>query len=206
MPRDRLQVRAARGRAGLLLAGVLLASPLAAQDPHLRSTIAGALVQPTGQRFVACAWPREPDIIALYYGADWCAPCHAFVPELKRVYAALRAAGADTDVVYVSLDASQRAMHRYMRQQQMPWPAIDHRRLSALPAVRKLGGPAPPNLVLVDRDGRVLAGGWNGRRYSGLQPVLRAWLRHAETPNSAKSPPPAPQALRSRAAGRRCTA
>lgn len=147
-----------------------------ARDPGLRASIANALVVPGEQRFETYRWPRESRIVALYFGADWCAPCHAFMPELKQVYAALRAAGADTEVVYVSLDTSESEMRRYMRYQSMPWPAIDYRRLKALPAVRALGGPAPPNLVLLDRDGTVLASGWHGRRYGGLQSVLKTWV------------------------------
>lgn len=163
--------------AGVLL-GLVLAGPLAAQDHTLRDSIAQALTVPTEQRMEAHRWPQEPAIVALYYGADWCAPCHAFVPELKRVYSALRAAGADTEVVYVSLDESEADMRRTMRRQQMPWPAIDYRRLSTLPKVRALGGLAPPNLVLIDRSGNILASAWDGRRYRGLQPVLQAWVRH----------------------------
>ncbi|MGH8032389.1 MAG: thioredoxin-like domain-containing protein [Luteimonas sp.] len=155
----------------------LAIAPMAhAQDRSLYASVDEALVIPTEQRFVAYRWPRQPAIVALYYGADWCAPCHAFVPELKRVHAALRRAGADTEVVYVSLDSSERDMRRYMRRQQMPWPAIDYRRLPALPTLRALGGPAPPNLVLIDHDGRVLASGWRGRHYDGLAPVLKTWV------------------------------
>jgi thiol-disulfide isomerase/thioredoxin len=147
-----------------------------AQDSALRTSIANALVVPTEARFEAYRWQREPRFLALYFGAEWCAPCHAFLPDLKQVHAALRVAGADTEVVYVSLDSSEAEMRRYMRRQSMPWPAIDYRRLKALPAIRALGGAAPPNLVLLDRDGTVLASGWQGRRYLGVQSVLEAWL------------------------------
>lgn len=152
-----------------------------AAEGGLRESIADALVRPETRRFVTYRWEREPDILALYFGAEWCAPCHAFVPELKRVHAALEQAGADTEVVYVSLDESEREMRRYMRAQDMPWPAIDHRRLPAMPAVRALGGIAPPNLVLLDRDGNVLASGWHERRYTGLAPVLRSWVERVRT-------------------------
>ncbi|MEZ0472806.1 thioredoxin-like domain-containing protein [Luteimonas salinilitoris] len=173
----------------LLLVGTAVAGIAHAQNPALRASVANALVVPDEERFEAYRWPREPRVIALYFGADWCTPCHAFMPELKQVYAALRSAGADTEVVYVSLDTSEREMRRYMRRQSMPWPAIDYRRLKALPAIRALGGPAPPNLVLIDRDGTVIASGWHGRRYAGLQPVLTAWVRAL---SDAGSPAPAP--------------
>lgn len=157
----------------------------AAADGGLRESIAGALVRPEAQRFVAYRWEREPDVIALYFGANWCGPCHAFVPELKRIHATLKQAGADTEVVYVSLDESEREMRRYMRLQCMPWPAIDYRRLPAMPAIRALGGIASPNLVLVDREGNVLASGWQGRRYTGLTPVLKSWAEHIRNRNSS---------------------
>lgn len=168
-----------------MLPASALAGEYAPPDPSLRPGIAEALVRPDGARFVPDRWTHEPEIVALYFGADWCAPCHAFVPTLREVRDTLRAAGADTEVVYVSLDARESDMRRYMRLQAMPWPAIDHRRLRALPAIRALGGIAPPNLVLVDRDGRVLASAWRGRQRMGLQAVLQHWIEHvapAQTP------------------------
>jgi thiol-disulfide isomerase/thioredoxin len=169
----------------VLLVGLVAAGVAHAQDAGLRASVANALVVPGEQRFEAYRWPREPRIVALYFGADWCAPCHVFVPELKQVHAALRAAGADTEVVYVSLDTSESDMRRYMRHQSMPWPAIDYRRLKALPAIRALGGPAPPNLVLLDRAGTVIASGWQGRRFTGLQPVLAAWVAAVSAADAA---------------------
>lgn len=160
----------------LVMIAICSAGTARAQESALRASIANALVVPTEARFEAYRWPREPRYLALYFGAEWCAPCHAFLPDLKQVHAALRVAGADTEVVYVSLDSSEVEMRRYMRRQSMPWPAIDYRRLKTLPAIRALGGPAPPNLVLLDRDGTVLASAWQGRRYLGLQRVLADWL------------------------------
>lgn len=171
-------LRAGR-RVPRLLGAMLLLLPAFANaqgaGERLRASIADALVVPTDRRFASHRWEKEPAIVALYFGADWCGPCHAFVPELKRIHAALKEAGADTEVVYVSLDESEGEMRRYMRKQQMPWPAIDYRRLRAMPAVKGLAGLAPPNLVLVDREGEVIASGWHGRRYAGLKPVLEAW-------------------------------
>jgi len=156
-------------------------------EPRLRDTISGALVRPDGAALRPFRWEREPDVIALYFGASWCAPCHAFQPVLREVRAALLEAGASTEVVFVGLDASASQTRRYMRQQRMPWPAIDPRRLRTLADIRALGGPAPPSLVLIGRDGRVLASAWEGRRYLGLQPVLERW-RQAVAP--AHQPPP----------------
>lgn len=178
------------GGLGRLLGTALALLPAlaAAQDAgaDLRASIGNGLVVPTEQRLVGYRWDREPGIIALYFGADWCGPCHAFIPELKRIRATLKQAGADTEVVYVSLDTSEREMHRYMRRQQMPWPALDYRKLHNMPAVKRLAGPAPPNLMLIGRDGQVIASGWQEHRYIGLKPVLDAWLKAVSGPHSLR--------------------
>jgi len=169
----------ARGLLVLLLHcfGCIAAIPAAsAAENTLYPIIANALARPEGARLVPYQWPQEPDIIALYFGAIWCGPCHAFTPQLREVHTRLRDAGANTEVVYVSLDTSDSGMRRHLRQAQMPWPAISPRHLRTLPAIAALAGPAPPNLVLIDRTGQVLANGWEGRHYHGLQPVLQTWI------------------------------
>jgi len=155
---------------------LLLLPFTASADNALYQTIANALIRPDGARLTQYQWTEPPTIIALYFGANWCAPCHAFTPELRDVHQRLRALGANTEVVYVSLDNSESDMRRYMRNAQMPWPAISPRRLRSLPAVAALAGPAPPNLVLIDENGNVLASAWEGRRYTGLQGVLQQWV------------------------------
>lgn len=161
----------------LLLGGLPAQANAQAQVPQrLRGNIAAALVVPDGGRMRHYRWNHEPEVIALYFGADWCGPCHAFVPTLVQVRDALRAAGADTEVVYVSLDGTEAQMRRYMQAQAMPWPAVDYRRIDRIPGLRGLSGLGPPNLVLLDRQGRILGNGWQGRRHVGLQPVMRQWL------------------------------
>ncbi|MBK0052677.1 alkyl hydroperoxide reductase [Stenotrophomonas sp. S39] len=166
----------------------MIAGAAASSENDLRHQIEQNLVVPNEVRSVRFKWSRPPSILALYFGASWCGPCHAFTPELIRIRAALRELGTDTDVVYVSLDESELDMRRYMRSQEMPWPAIDYRKLQSLPAVRTLGGIAPPNLVLIGQGGEVIANGWQGRRYTGLDPVLRAWLAEAKQSTSQREP------------------
>ncbi len=133
-------------------------------------------------------WSPPPKLVALYFGADWCAPCHAFVPTLRSVRDALREAAPITEVVYVSLDERESALRRYMHAQDMPCrcgPA----RAARMPALQALAGLAPPNMVLIDADGTVLANGWQGRRYEGLQPVLKEWMKRACAQQQARCPP-----------------
>ncbi|HGM6068574.1 TPA: thioredoxin-like domain-containing protein [Stenotrophomonas maltophilia] len=172
----------------LLLAGaLLLAVPTMATDLHAQ--VSASLMRPEQRSLRPMQWPAPPKLVALYFGADWCAPCHAFVPTLRSVRDALREAGADTEVVYVSLDESEAALRRYMHAQDMPWPVLDPRRARRMPALQALAGLGPPNLVLIDADGNVLANGWQGWRYEGLQPVLKAWTKQACAQQQARCPP-----------------
>ncbi|KAG1257373.1 hypothetical protein G6F68_009334 [Rhizopus microsporus] len=163
----------------------------------LHAQVSASLMRPEQRSLRPMQWPAPPKLVALYFGADWCAPCHAFVPTLRSVRDALREAGADTEVVYVSLDESEAALRRYMRAQAMPWPVLDPRRARRMPALQALAGLAPPNRVLIDADGKVLANGWQGRRYEGLQPVLKQWTKQAVAPQGGNPPPPAPPPRRS---------
>lgn len=123
-------------------------------------------------------WTQPPRLLLLYVGAGWCGPCHALTPVLRDLRATLRHAGADTEVVMVSLDATPASLLRELRQQALPWPAVDPRQAPRLRAVQRLAGPAPPQLVLIE-DGRILAQAWQGRRYPGPRPVLQRWIEAA---------------------------
>jgi len=156
---------------------MLLLMPLASALPHnLYEQVSHALVLPGERQFTRHRWQHPPKIIVLYFGASWCSACHAFTPELLRVRNMLRDAGVDTEVVYVGLDERDTDVRRDMRVQRMPWPAIAPRRLRNLAALRAAAGPAPPNLLLIDRDGHTLASAWNGRRHEGMKQVLERWL------------------------------
>jgi len=174
--KQRKVTRSKAKRERKLLTLLLLLPFTTTADNSLRTTIANTLVRPEGARFTQYQWTDPPSIIALYFGANWCGPCHAFTPQLREVYTTLRAKGANTEVVYVSLDTSESDMRRYMRTAQMPWPAITPRRLRNLPAIGALAGPAPPNLVLIGEDGQIIASAWDGRRYLGLHGVLQQWV------------------------------
>ena len=162
-----------------LLLSLVTLSAHAQYGPQLHREIAASLVVVEGTRTRAFRWPREPEFILLYFGADWCDHCHALLPTLIATRNALRAAGLDTEVVYVSQDSSESQMRHYLHAQAMPWPALDYRRIETLPALRRLAGQAPPNLVLLDRDGKVRASAWQGRRYLGPVEVLQRWLELA---------------------------
>lgn len=113
--------------------------------------------------------------VAIYYGASWCGPCRAFVPELITAYPRLRARGVE--VLFVSDDATCAAALDYARISRMPWLLLpcDPRRRSGL---RSLGGKALPGIVVVDRTGVKRATSWRANDSSSPRQVLATLLRN----------------------------
>ncbi len=120
-------------------------------------------------RVTRATMPSDVQHVAIYYGASWCGPCRAFVPELIAAYPRLRARGIE--VVLVSDDATCAATLDYARTSRMPWLLLpcDPRRRAAL---RALGGKALPGIVVVDRTGAPEASSWRARDDSAPRALL----------------------------------
>lgn len=100
-------------------------------------------------------------IIALYYSAHWCPPCRAFTPGLVRDYKKLAEKYPQFELIFVSNDHSEPDMLEYMKWGKMPFPALKFGAQEKIPAVEKLSAEGIPYLVVVDADGKELAGRGN---------------------------------------------
>src|SRR6266849_7468987 len=92
---------------------------------------------------------EKKKLIALYFSAHWCAPCRKFTPELVEYYNRVATQHPEFEIVFVSFDKSQFAMETYMREANMPWPAVDFPKIGGKEAIRKYAGDGIPCLVLV---------------------------------------------------------
>src|SRR6202022_3853044 len=92
-------------------------------------------------------------LIAFYFSAHWCAPCRKFTPQLVDYYNRVAAQHPEFEIVFYSLDKSPFAFETYMREANMPWPAIDYAKLKGKEALAKSAGDGIPSLVLVDSSG-----------------------------------------------------
>jgi nucleoredoxin len=111
-------------------------------------------------------------LIAFYFSAHWCAPCRKFTPQLVDYYNRVAAQHPEFEIVFYSLDKSPFAFETYMREANMPWPAIDYAKVKGKEAIAKNAGDGIPSLVLVDSAGNVISSSHSGSQNLGPQKVL----------------------------------
>jgi thiol-disulfide isomerase/thioredoxin len=111
----------------------------------------------------------------LYFSAHWCPPCRQFTPGLVNYYNDIIAKHPEVELVFVSFDKSASGMETYMREMNMPWPAVAYDKRAMKSGIQKYAGRGIPDLVLVDGSGNVLADSYRGEQYLGPQSVLQAF-------------------------------
>jgi hypothetical protein len=65
-------------------------------------------------------------------------------------------------------------METYLRETQMPWPAVDFAKLPGKEALQKYGGTNIPCLVVLDASGKVILDTYVDKKYVGPEKVLTA--------------------------------
>ena len=115
---------------------------------------------------------EKKKLIALYKSAYWCPPCRQFTPKLIAYYNKVVAAHPEFEVVFVSNDKTAGAMENYMRDDQMPWPAVSYDKVAGNGALLKYFGGSIPCLVVVDENGKVIFDTYAGKNYRGPEAVL----------------------------------
>jgi nucleoredoxin len=111
-------------------------------------------------------------LIALYFSAQWCPTCRKFTPKLVEFYNRNAAQHPEFEIVFVSHDKSPFAMETYIRDNQMPWPAIDFAKLPGKASLKKYAGESIPCLVVVDAAGNVISDTYAGKNYLGPDKVI----------------------------------
>ncbi|MGZ5503441.1 MAG: thioredoxin-like domain-containing protein [Chthoniobacterales bacterium] len=111
-------------------------------------------------------------LIGLYFSAHWCSPCRKFTPMLVDYYNRVAAAHPEFEILFISNDRSGPAMEAYMRDAQMPWPAVRFDKIVEKAALLKYAGEGIPCLVIIDPSGRVISDSFNGKNYRGPDKVL----------------------------------
>ena len=111
-------------------------------------------------------------LIALYFSAHWCSPCKKFTPQLVEFYNRVAPQHPEFEVIFISHDHSPGEMETYMREAQMPWPAVEFGKLPGKAALKKYEGDGIPCLVVLDAGGKVLSDSYVEKKYVGPEKVL----------------------------------
>ncbi len=154
------------------------------------------LVQIRGKRVarVKAADVPDVDMYALYFSAHWCNPCRLFTPQLVNFYTEWKSEYSDKfEVIFISSDRSEDAMEEYMEEMNMPWPALEFSAIHKS-VLSKYRGSGIPCLVLVDREGEVLAHSYEGTRYVGPLVVLNELKARLQRKPSEQESTDSPQA------------
>jgi len=114
----------------------------------------------------------QKKLLAFYFSAEWCQPCRKFTPQLVEYYNRVAPQHPEFEIIFYSFDKSPFAMEKYMREENMPWPAVDFEKLREKEVLKKNAGNGIPSLVLVDATGKVLSSSYVGTQYVGPAKVL----------------------------------
>ena len=115
---------------------------------------------------------EKKKLIALYFSAHWCPPCRKFTPQLVDYYNRVAPQHPEFEIIFVSNDRSQFGFETYLKEAQMPWPAVDFQKVANKAAINKYAGNGIPDLVLLDASGKVVSDSYAGKEYLGPQKVL----------------------------------
>jgi len=130
------------------------------------------------------------DHFLLYFSAGWSPNCKKFTPALVKFYHDAKAAGANFEIVFVSLDDTEQEMQQYMADHKMPWPALRFEALDELDFVQQAAGQGVPCLAALDARGLILAHSYRQRKkYIGVEGPLGEFAKLIGTPKLMTSGP-----------------
>ena len=112
----------------------------------------------------------SPKYTALYFSAEWCPPCRMFTPKLVEWYKEFKAKHPDFELVFVSNDRDEAAMEKYIKGDNMPWPAVAYDKTRS-EVFDKYSSQGIPYLVLIGDDGKALTA-QPGNEWQSPQEVL----------------------------------
>lgn len=150
------------------------------RSSRVASALQGKLIDAKGQPFDGKGFD-EAQVFVLYYSASWCGPCHKFSPSLVEFVNKAAAQNPQMAVIMMSNDKSDAELLGYMKEQRMPWPAMPLSRLQKTPLLLSYTKGSIPQLLVLDRDGRVLSDSYKGNRYVGPQVALDELARLLKT-------------------------
>ncbi len=108
--------------------------------------------------------------LVVSFWASWCGPCRMEMPALREFYKQAHKAGADFELVAVSIDDDRSAAEGYATGAKIPFPVLWD---AAKTASDAYGVDGIPQVFVIDKDGTVTFG------QTGFEPALEFVLANA---------------------------
>jgi hypothetical protein len=121
-----------------------------------------------------------PRYVVFLRGSTTCPITRNFTPTFVRYYNDIKAAHPELEVVYLTLDP-QPVTEQFAREMGFSWRSVSYEN-TTMPSVYPVIDGRIPQLIVMDRDGKVLANGIQSTAPAALQ-QLQALLRQSGTPN-----------------------
>lgn len=118
----------------------------------------------------------EGKIVGLYFSAHWCPPCRAFTPKLVEFRDKYAEQGFE--IVFVSLDNSDRERKAYIKGEKMKWLMVSGARSrEAEKLSKRFQVSGIPSLIILSPDGKTITE--NGRSDVSVNPdsALETWKK-----------------------------
>jgi peroxiredoxin len=118
-------------------------------------------------------------VVLLDFWATWCGPCVGLTPDLKELHAAFQKDGGFA-ILGLSLDEDPEAPKAFAAKHRLPWVQGLLGKWEESQVRAEYGVAGIPSLVLVGRDGRIIAKGLMGAQ--GLKSLVAGALARKEGP------------------------
>jgi len=103
----------ADGREAMSEDSFLTDFPFRPKQVNVIQELGATLRQPGGGKVAAAEALKGKEVLGLYFSAHWCPPCRKFTPVLSQKYRALKEAGKNVEIVFVSSDRDEASFDEY---------------------------------------------------------------------------------------------
>ena len=109
-------------------------------------------------------------VVFVDFFTTWCGPCRAELPNVRKKYERYHDRGFE--VVTISLDDDRQALDDFVKEEPIPWIMLYDGPWSENANAIYYGVSGVPDLILVDKEGKVVTHGWQGEVWRKKLPEL----------------------------------
>jgi len=117
----------------------------------------GNLIKFDGRKIGKTEFEKPVKYYVFYYSASWCPPCQKFTPSLVEFHNKNK--NADFEIFYIPSDNDEKSMEGYMKDKEMPWPALKLNRAEKFKKEIDHGVQGIPFIAITTPEGEVVESG-----------------------------------------------